>query len=56
MARSYDALSGALHRHGIPHTDAWAAMFCWIDLREYLAEPTWEGERQLWAKLAYDFG
>lgn len=29
-----------------------STMMMWLDLRKFLTEPTWEGERALWHRLA----
>lgn len=41
--------AGALDAAGIPHLPASAAMFCWIDLGQWLSPGrTWEAEAELW--------
>ncbi len=47
----FGAGADALAAAGIQHVRATAAMFCWIDLREGLLRPGWEGERELWQAL-----
>lgn len=54
LAASYDVLSKALVDAGIPFTPARAGMFVWIDLRKWLQEASWDGERRLWTKLCDD--
>ncbi|GLC48246.1 hypothetical protein PLESTB_000075000 [Pleodorina starrii] len=48
---SYDKLEAALVEAGIPHVAADSAMFCWVDLRCWLPEPSWAGEAELWAEM-----
>ena len=43
---------GALKEAGIPFVPADSTMMMWLDLRKFLTEPTWEGERALWHRLA----
>ena len=45
---SYWKVAGALTKAGIKFTPAVACVFCWVDLRSALSEPTWEAERKLW--------
>ena len=40
--------AGALTKANIRFTPAVGCVFCWIDLRGALPEPTWEAERELW--------
>eukprot|EP00884_Botryococcus_braunii_P001068 jgi/Botrbrau1/10962/Bobra.0383s0016.1 len=56
LAASYNALTGALREMEIPHTPASAGIFVWVDLRSFLPEATWEGERALWEALIEDCG
>ncbi|KAG2483578.1 hypothetical protein HYH03_017585 [Edaphochlamys debaryana] len=51
MRAAYAGLEAALVSAGIPHVKADSAMFCWIDLRHWLTEPTWEGEAALWERM-----
>ena len=47
-AQNSEVTAGALTKAGIKFTPAVASVFCWVDLRSALSEPTWEAERQLW--------
>ena len=40
--------AGALTKAGIKFTPAVGSVFCWVDLRSALTQPTWKAERQLW--------
>ncbi|KAG2426355.1 hypothetical protein HXX76_013112 [Chlamydomonas incerta] len=51
MAAAYGQLEAALTAAGIPHVTADSAMFCWVDLRAWLPEPTWAGEAALWEEM-----
>ncbi|PRW59463.1 1-aminocyclopropane-1-carboxylate synthase [Chlorella sorokiniana] len=51
LEASYDALAGALEAEGIPFTPAVSGMFVWVDLRRWLAEPTWEAEEEFWRNV-----
>lgn len=51
LEASYDALTGALEAEGIPFTPAVSGMFVWVDLRRWLAEPTWEAEEEFWRNV-----
>jgi hypothetical protein len=44
----YTLLESAVKAAGIPYTPAQGAMFFCINLREYLHEDTFAGERALW--------
>ena len=37
---------------GIAHVPAGAGVFTLLDLRPYLAAPTWEAEHELWSQIA----
>lgn len=50
LARAGGLLKAELRRAGIPFVgNPTAALFLLIDLRAFLREGTWEGERELWA-------
>lgn len=51
LGASYDTLTENLTKAGIPFVPAQAGMFVWIDLREWLPEATWEGEKTLWERI-----
>eukprot|EP00887_Chlorella_sp_A99_P006622 scaffold3.g6622.t1 len=51
LRASYDVVAGHLREAGIPFVPAAAGMFVWIDLRHWLPERSWEGERQLWESI-----
>ncbi|GAB4823287.1 hypothetical protein N2152v2_010333 [Parachlorella kessleri] len=58
LETSYDILAGkrlahtrALSEAAIPFLPAVGGMFVWVDLRQWLPSPTWEGEEQLWSDL-----
>jgi len=38
----------ALTKAEITFTPAAGSVFCWVDLRSALSQPTWKAERQLW--------
>ncbi|DBA72531.1 TPA: hypothetical protein ACH3X2_010289 [Trebouxia sp. C0005] len=48
LGSAYDTLAGALIKAGIKFTPAAGSVFCWVDLRSALSQPTWKAERQLW--------
>mmetsp|Transcript_34825 Transcript_34825/g.76136 ORF Transcript_34825/g.76136 Transcript_34825/m.76136 type:complete len:432 (-) Transcript_34825:204-1499(-) len=51
LEAGYDALETAIKEAGIPYTPAQGAMFLCIDLRQYLREDSFEGERELFQAL-----
>ncbi len=51
LAESYQMTSKLLREEGITHVDADAGLFVWVDLRQWLAEPTAEAEHALWQTL-----
>jgi aspartate/methionine/tyrosine aminotransferase len=55
LAESYRITSTALERAGVPHQSSDAGFFTMVDLRSQLAEPTWEGEAELWRRMIDDF-
>lgn len=52
LEQSYELLSGALTKAGIPFTPATAGMFVWLDLKAWLKDQTWEAEWELFSKMA----
>jgi 1-aminocyclopropane-1-carboxylate synthase len=48
LRQSYEVLADSLSKAGITFQPAVASVFCWVDLRHALPEPTWEAERELW--------
>jgi aspartate/methionine/tyrosine aminotransferase len=48
---SHGRLAEMLDRAGIPHHPADAGVFALLDLRSFLAEPTWEAEHALWLRI-----
>lgn len=48
---SYDTVASGLEAAGIPFTPAVAAMFVWVDMRQWLPEQSWEGEAELWQRV-----
>jgi aspartate/methionine/tyrosine aminotransferase len=51
LAESYQAAGTALGREGIPYLAADAGLFVWIDLRQWLTEPTVDAEHALWRTI-----
>lgn len=51
LAATHALMSAGLTDIGVKHLPAQAAFFMVCDLREFLAEPTWEAERALWRRL-----
>eukprot|EP00249_Psilotum_nudum_P015311 c25255_g1_i1 orf=313-1656(-) len=51
LKRSYDLLTSTLEASCLKYMPACAAMFCWLDLRCLLSEPTFDAERCLWREL-----
>ena len=45
---SYETLTKGLDDLGIDYVPAKAGIFVWADMRKFLTEKSWEGERQLW--------
>ncbi len=46
-----DRIAGLLNAGGIRHFPAEAGVFALLDLRPYLAEPTWAAEHALWLRI-----
>ncbi|CAI5468074.1 unnamed protein product [Closterium sp. Yama58-4] len=51
LKMSYDLLTSAFEASGMQYQPACAAMFCWLDLRAILSQPTFEAERLLWREI-----
>eukprot|EP00897_Mesotaenium_endlicherianum_P006036 jgi/Mesen1/5460/ME000273S04706 len=51
LKRSYELLTTTFEEAHMPYMPACAAMFCWLDLRLLLAEPTFEAETVLWKEI-----
>jgi bifunctional pyridoxal-dependent enzyme with beta-cystathionase and maltose regulon repressor activities len=51
LAESYKATCETLRTEGIPYLAADAGLFVWIDLRQWLAEPSIDAEHALWRML-----
>jgi aspartate/methionine/tyrosine aminotransferase len=48
---SHGRLAERLDVGGIPRVPAGAGVFTLLDLRSFLAEPTWDAERELWLRI-----
>lgn len=44
----YTVLTERLTAAGIPYVTATSAMFVWVDMRDGLTSPSWQGEADLW--------
>jgi aspartate/methionine/tyrosine aminotransferase len=51
LRTAYGSITDALDRHGIRYLPADGGFFFLLDLREHLAEPTWEAEDALWQRI-----
>ena len=51
LHRLYQKVAGAADRIGIPYIHADSGFFVWLDLRQWLPEPTPAGEHELWLTL-----
>jgi aspartate/methionine/tyrosine aminotransferase len=51
LGNAYRRVAAALDEQGIPFLPSAAGFFLLCDLRRFLAEPTWAGERALWRHL-----
>lgn len=51
LAAAYRATNGALAAAGIPFVPAEAGFFCLVDMRRFLAAPTWAEEDALWWRM-----
>jgi 1-aminocyclopropane-1-carboxylate synthase len=56
LERSYTATTTALETAGIRFVPADAGLFVLLDMREFLAEPTWSAERTLWRSILDEAG
>lgn len=54
LCEAYRRVAAALDGQGIPYLPSSAGFFLLCDLRRFLPEPTWEGERALWRRLLDD--
>lgn len=55
LSGSYLTASALLRSEGVPRLAADAGLFVWIDLRQWLPEPTFEAEHALW-RIIFDQG
>lgn len=51
LKNSYEVFTSSLEAAQINYMPACAAMFCWLDLRSLLSEPTFEAEDSLWREM-----
>ena len=51
LGAAYRAVAAALEAERIPYLPAEAGFFLLIDVRSFMAEPTWDAERTLWRRL-----
>ncbi|KAL2629542.1 hypothetical protein R1flu_014228 [Riccia fluitans] len=51
LKKSYEIFTSLLRAENVVYMPACAAMFCWLDLRSLLPEPTFEAEDRLWKEL-----
>lgn len=51
LKESYEVLTHYLEAASLKYMPACAAMFCWLDLRSLLREPTFAAEFQLWKEV-----
>lgn len=51
LRNSYELLTSHLEAAQVKYMPACAAMFCWLDLRSLLTEPTFEAENRLWREI-----
>jgi aspartate/methionine/tyrosine aminotransferase len=51
LRESYARTTAALTGAGVPFIQADAALFLLCDFRQYLSEPTWEAEDELWRRI-----
>lgn len=56
LASSYAATTAALESADIPYVPADAGLFVLLDMRRFLYEPTWDGERRLWRRILDEVG
>jgi len=50
LKSTYYKVTDELERQGIPYLPAGAGFFLLLDLRQFLAQPTWEAESVLWRR------
>ncbi|KAG6542200.1 hypothetical protein Mapa_016433 [Marchantia paleacea] len=51
LKKSYELFTSLLTAENVNYMPACAAMFCWLDLRILLPEPTFEAEDRLWKEI-----
>ncbi|MBE7483990.1 MAG: aminotransferase class I/II-fold pyridoxal phosphate-dependent enzyme [Polyangiaceae bacterium] len=51
LGEAYRRVAGALDEQGIEHLPSGAGFFLLVDLRRFLAAPTWDAEAALWRRL-----
>jgi aspartate/methionine/tyrosine aminotransferase len=51
LTASYTATTAALGAAGISYVPADAGVFVLLDMREFLSEPTWDAEHELWTTI-----
>ena len=56
LGAAYRRVAAALDREGIAYLPSEAGFFLLCDLRAFLPEPTWVGERALWRRLLDETG
>lgn len=56
LGASRGIVTDHLDRHGIPYAPGGAGFFVGVDLRAFLAAPTWEAEAALWRRLLDEAG
>ena len=56
LGAAYRRTAAALDEQGIAHLPSEAGFFLLADLRAFLPEPTWAGERALWRRLLDETG
>ncbi|XP_042506169.1 1-aminocyclopropane-1-carboxylate synthase-like [Macadamia integrifolia] len=54
LAKRYKIITGELRKVGIGCLKSNAGLFCWMDLRKLLKEPTVEAEMELWRVIIHD--
>ncbi|CAA0809082.1 1-aminocyclopropane-1-carboxylate synthase 11 [Striga hermonthica] len=56
LRKRREMLAEGLGRMGIRCLEGNAGLFCWVDMRHLLEEPTFEAEMELWEKMLREFG
>jgi len=51
LRAAYGTVTSVLDRHEVPFLPSGAGFFLLLDLRRFLPEPGWAGERRLWRRL-----